>query len=181
MEHEGVCTINYEGSKINSFNIHKYYRQLIMKNYKIIEDKPEYPFPELESYNFSIDNNWLEIFNVQSNFLELSEKNNSDGKVGLIKFEEGIPSILVPLEILNTNLFDITLKKVHLYLRNQNNFAYLGRYLRSAFSGNEMAVKNMLDSLIGGPSAFKDYIRKPSDFAFQFFSYLCNKVLKDIG
>ncbi len=181
METEGVCTITYEGSRILSFQIHKYYRQLVMKHYKVLEERPEYSFPDLKSLGFTINNNWLVTFNAQQNFMDSPElADNEKGKVLLITFGEGINNIVVPPEIIKTTLFDLVLKKVHLYIQNQNNFAYLGRYLRKAFENNEMAVKNMMESMLNGPPSFRDHIKKPADFSFKFFSFLCNKVLKDL-
>ncbi|MDX9802154.1 MAG: hypothetical protein RBT69_12555 [Spirochaetia bacterium] len=182
MEAEGSCSINYESSRIVSFQIHKYYRQLVMKYYKNLEDRPDIPFPDLRSFSFTIDTNWIMVFNIQSNFMKIFEFPDAEkGKVAIIEFQEGISDIVVPPEILKTAFFDLVLKKIHLYIQNQNNYAYLGRYLRKAFEGNEMAVKSMMESLLSGPANFRDHIKRPADFAFKFFSFLCNKVLKDLA
>ncbi|MCL2706402.1 MAG: hypothetical protein FWE72_09380, partial [Spirochaetaceae bacterium] len=182
METEEVCTINYEGSTIHSFQVHKYYRQLVMKHYKIIEDKPEYPFPDLRALNFTIHEDWLVSYSAQQNFMEAPEFDNNDkGKILAITFGDVVPNIVVPPEIVNTVLFDLVLKKIHLYIQNQNNYAYLSRYLKKAFENNENAVKSMMESMLSGPPGFKEHIRKPEDFSFKFFSYLCNKVLKDLA
>ncbi len=63
------------------------------------------------------------------------------GKVVLIQFPEGIADIVLPPEIVKNILFDVVLKKLHLYVRNQNNYAYIGRYLRKAIPGKDLAVK----------------------------------------
>ncbi|MCL2481226.1 MAG: hypothetical protein FWF38_05900 [Spirochaetaceae bacterium] len=182
MEKEEVCTITYEGSTVHSFQVHKYYRQLVMKHYKILEEKPEYTFPDLKALNFTIHGDWLVSYNAQQNFMEAPELvDNEKGKVFVITFGEVVPGIVIPPEIINTVLFDLTLKKIHLYIQNQNNYAYLSRYLNKAFENNESAVKSMMGSMLSGPPGFKDHIRKPEDFSFKFFSYLCNKVLKDLS
>ncbi len=182
MEAEGSCTINYESARISSFQIHKYYRQLIMKYYKNLEDRPDIPFPDLRSFSFTIDTNWIMVFSIQGNFMDIMNFPEAEkGKVAIIEFQEGISDIVVPPEIIKTTFFDLVLKKIHLYIQNQNNYAYLGRYLRKAFEGNEMAVKTMMESMLNGPSNFRDHIRKPADFAFKFFSFMCNKVLKDLA
>lgn len=182
METEGSCTVNYEASRIVSFQVHKYYRQLVMKYYKDLEDRPDMPFPELRSFNFSIDSNWIISLNIQGNFMDsLDSSDNDQGKVALITFQEGISDIVLPPEIIKTTFFDMVLKKVHLYIQNQNNYAYLGRYLRKAFEGNEMAVKNMMESMLSGPPNFREQVKKPADFSFKFFSFLTNKVIKDLS
>ncbi len=181
METEGSCTINYEASRIVSFQVHKYYRQLVMKYYKDLEDRPDMPFPELRSFNFSIDSNWIISLNIQGNFMDsLDSSDNDQGKVALITFQEGVSDIVLPPEIIKTTFFDMVLKKVHLYIQNQNNYAYLGRYLRKAFEGNEMAVKNMMESMLSGPPNFREQVKNPADFSFKFFSFLTNKVIKDL-
>ncbi len=182
MESDGSCTINYEASRIVSFQVHKYYRQLIMKYYKNIEEKPDIPFPDLKAFSFTVDSNWIMVFNIQSNFMEILDLPDADkGKVAIIEFQEGIGDIVLPPEIIKTTFFDLVLKKVHLYIQNQNNYAYLGRYLRKAFEGNEMAVKNMMEALLSGPANYRDHVRRPADFSFKFFSFMCNKVLKDLA
>ncbi len=181
MEHEGTCTINYESSRIVSFQIHKYYRQLVLPKYKEIEERPDIPFPDIKSFNFMIDNNWILVFDIKTDFLNTMKISEEDkGKIVLIQFPEGIGDILFPPEILNGVLFDVVLKKLHLYIINQNNYAYIGRYLRKALPGNEMAVKKMMESVLSGPGNFKQHILKPGDFSFKFFSFLCNKVIKDL-
>ncbi len=181
MEHEGTCTINYESSRIVSFQIHKYYRQLVLPKYKEIEERPDIPFPDIKSFNFMIDNNWILVFDIKTDFLKTMKISEEDkGKIVLIQFPEGIGDILFPPEILNGVLFDVVLKKLHLYIINQNNYAYIGRYLRKALPGNEMAVKKMMESVLSGPGNFKQHILKPGDFSFKFFSFLCNKVIKDL-
>ncbi|MCL2792203.1 MAG: hypothetical protein FWD87_03855 [Spirochaetaceae bacterium] len=182
MEAEEVCTIDYDGPNIRSFQVHKYYRQLVMKHYKIIEERPECAFPDQKTFSFSIHNDWLISYNAQQNFMEAPELVNNDrGKILAITFGEGVSSIIIPPEIVNTTLFDIVLKKVHLYVQNQNNFAYLGRYLNKAFEKSEGAVKTMMQSMLSGPPGFREHIRKPEDFSFKFFSYLSNKVIKDLS
>ena len=181
MEHEGTCTINYESSRIVSFQIHKYYRQLVLPKYKEIEERPDIPFPDIKSFNFMIDNNWILVFDIKTDFLNTMKISEEDkGKIVLIQFPEEIGDILFPPEILNSVLFDVVLKKLHLYIINQNNYAYIGRYLRKALPGYEMAVKKMMESVLSGPGNFKQHILKPGDFSFKFFSFLCNKVIKDL-
>ena len=181
MEHEGSCTINYDSSRISSFQVHKYYRQLVLPRYKEIEDRPDLPFPDLKSFNFMIDNSWILVFDIKTDFLKTMKLDEDDkGKVVLIQFSEGINDIVLPPEIIKNMLFDIVLKKLHLFVRNQNNYAYLGRYLRQAIPGKDLAVKKMMEAMLAGPGNFKNQILKPNDFSFKFFSYLCNKVIKDI-
>ncbi|MCL2293580.1 MAG: hypothetical protein FWC36_01760 [Spirochaetes bacterium] len=182
METEEACTITYEGASILSFQVHKYYRQLVMKHYKIIEERPEYSFPDTRAFNFKINDSWLVYLNAQQNFIDAPElTNNEKGKILVITFGDGVNSIVIPPEIVNTVLFDVVLKKIHLYVQNQNNFVYIGRYLRKAFEESESAVETMMSSMLNGPPNFKDHIRKPADFSFKFFAYLCNKVIKDLG
>jgi len=182
METEELCTITYDGPSILSFHVHKYYRQLVMKHYKIIEERPEYPFPDQKALSFTVHADWLVSYNAQQNFMEAPElANNDKGKLLLITFGEVVSSIVVPPEIINTVLFDLVLKKIHLYIQNQNNYAYLSRYLKKAFENNESAVNSVMESMLSGPPGFRDHIRKPEDFSFKFFSYLCNKVLKDLS
>ena len=181
MEHEGSCTINYDSSRIASFQVHKYYRQLILPKYKELEDRPDLPFPDLKSFSFMIDSNWILVFDIKTDFLNTMKiPEDEKGKIILIQFPEGISDIVLPPEILRNLLFDIVLKKLHLYIRNQNNYAYVGRYLRKAIPGKDLAVKRMMESILAGPGNFKSQILKPNDFSFKFFSFLCNKVIKDI-
>ena len=181
MEHEGSCTINYDASRIASFQVHKYYRQLILPSYKELEDRPDLPFPDLKSFKFLIDSNWMLVFDIKTDFLDTMKiPEDEKGKVVLIQFPEGIADIVLPPEIVKNILFDVVLKKLHLYVRNQNNYAYIGRYLRKAIAGKDLAVKKMMESILAGPGNFKKQILKPNDFSFKFFSYLCNKVIKDV-
>ena len=181
MEHEGTCTINYDSSRIASFQVHKYYRQLIMPKYKDLEDRADLPFPELKSLNYLIDNNWILVFDIKTDFLDTMKIPEEDkGKVLLIQFPEGITDIVLPPEILKNILFEVVLKKLHLYVRNQNNYAYIGRYLRKAIPGKDLAVKKLMESILAGPGNFKNNVLKPNDFSFKFFSFLCNKIIKDV-
>ena len=181
MEHSGTCTINYDSSRISSFQVHKYYRQLILPSYKEIEDRADLPFPDLKSFNFIIDNSWIRVFDIKTDFLKTMKLDEEDkGKIVLIQFSEGISDIVLPPEIIKNILFDIVLKKIHLFVRNQNNYAYIGRYLRQAIPGKDLAVKKMMEAMLAGAGNFKSQIIKPNDFSFKFFSYFCNKVIKDV-
>ena len=181
MEHEGSCTINYESTRISSFQVHKYYRQLLLPAYKELEDRADLPFPDLKSLNFMIDSSWILVFDIKTDFLNSMKIPEEDkGKVVLIQFPEGISDIVFPPEILKSILFDVVLKKLHLYVRNQNNYAYIGRYLRKAIPGKELAVKKLMESILAGPGNFKNQILRPNDFSFKFFSFMCNKVIKDV-
>ncbi len=181
MEHDGSCTINYDASRISSFQVHKYYRQLILPKYKELEDRPELPYPDLKSFSFMIDNSWIIVFDIKTDFLNTMKLSDDEkGKVVLIQFPEGIGDIVLPPEILKNILFDVVLKKLHLYVRNQNNYAYIGRYLRKAIPGKDLAVKKLMESILAGPGNFKNQVLKPNDFSFKFFSFFCNKVIKDV-
>ncbi len=181
MENEGTCTITYEASKIVSFQVHKYYRQLIMKYYKDLEERPDLPFPDLGSFDFTIDSSWIIPVNLKSSTTDVFDvKESESGKVLLVEFQEGINDVVLPPEIAYTLFFDNVLKKIHIFIQNQNNYAYIGRYLRKACQGNELAVKNMMESVLSGPPNFRKHIKAPEDFAFRFFSFMCNKVMKDI-
>jgi hypothetical protein len=107
--------------------------------------------------------------------------NNISDKILVIKFKNDINNLVVPQEILNTVLLNIVLKKVQIYLQDQNNFVNINRYLRKAFEDNEPVIKNMWELIQGSLHNFRNLIKNPTDFSYKFFMYFCNKVLKDSG
>lgn len=182
MASEKECGINYEGDRITYFHVHKYYRQLTMEYYKKMESHPEISFPDTYSFNFKIDSNWIISFSIMGNIDEAySIMKENSGKVLVLTFEDGISDIILPLEIFETIFFDIILKKVHLFVQDQINYTYLSLYLKKAIEGNEIAVKSLMESMLKSPDTFKEYVKKPSDFSFKFFSFMCNKILKDLA
>lgn len=178
----GECTINYKEDKIISFHVHKYYRQLIMEYYRNMESHPEISFPDTYSFNFKIDSNWTTNFSIMGNIDDAYDIiNENSGKVLIITFEDGISDIILPSEIFETTFFDIVLKKVHIFVQEKNNYAYLRIYLKNAVEGNEIAVKTLMESVLAGSTGFKEHIKTPSDFSFKFFSFMCSKILKDLA
>lgn len=175
--------INTVGGQIDTIALPEHFTELLLAEYRRIEENPDIPFPDEESARMDLPSEWVQAVSVENDLGSLieTEKDRAAPFYRLI-FPEGIHPILVLSPMVADKLLEHSVLKVRQYLRKGGNKDFVQNKLSYAFPGKEMQLKEALGAILIKPyDAIRDLRTSGSDFTFPLWAYLASYMKKDIA
>jgi hypothetical protein len=181
LEKEGTVSLRYADGSITSVYYPRYYTVLLRTIYERVEESPERPFPTEDSMPVPIPPDLVHPVDVKNDFVRwVSRAEASNGSEILrLMYPEGIHSMLVGTDLLVHTLPKLAVQKVRTYLRSERNAGYMRSKLASIFRQREMAMKDMLASILTTPDQALKTVFNPTDFTFHFWTQLSSTIIKE--
>lgn len=179
LEKEGEVDLSYVDGTISSISYPRYYAALLKTVYDRIEEHPDRPFPTDESLVVPIPPEQIQVVDVKVDFVRWLSRDGKGTEVLRLMFPDGIHSMLVTSGQLLTTLPKLAVQRIRTYLRVERNAGYMRSKLASIFRQREMAMKDMLSSILMTPDQALRTIENPTDFTFHFWTQLSSTIIKD--
>lgn len=180
LEKEGELTLNYADGAITNVFYPDYYRGLIRDAYDKLDAHPDGPFPTEDGLSVPIPDDLITPLDIKTDFVRwLGRPENVDKPLLRILYPDDIHSMIVSSDLLTQHLPKLAVQKIRQYLRSEKNVGYMRSKLASVFRRREMAMKDMLSSILTTPDQALKSIFHPTDFTFNFWTQLSSTIIKD--
>ncbi len=181
LEIERKIVINLAGSAVDSVVVPDYYQDLIVGEYRKIEENPDIPFPDEDNLKISIPSSW--VFHISIDGLAAMIDNRvNDAAFHKLAFPDGLPGLVCPADYTPARLHELAVLKIRNYLRQGSNKDYIQKKLGFSFQNKETQLRDALNALMVKPyDAVKSLREITNDFAFPFWAYLTTQIRKDLS
>lgn len=181
LEKEGRLQLRYVDGSIASVYYPRYYAALLKNVYDRVEESPDRPFPTEDGMPVPIPPELVHPVDVKNDFVRWISRAESENKGEILRlmFPEGVHSMLVSSDLLPRTLAKLAVQKLRTYLRSERNAGYMRSKLASIFRQREVAMKDMLSSILTTPDQALKTIFNPTDFTFHFWTQLSSTIIKE--
>lgn len=180
LEKDGRVKLAYSDGAITSVFYPDYYRGLVHDAYDKLDAQPDGPFPTDDSLPVAVPNDLVTPIDIKTDFVRLlGRPEHAEATILRIMFPEDIHSMIVTRDLLGRELPKIAVQKIRQYLRSEKNVGYIRSKLASVFRQREMAMKDMLASILTTPDQALKTIFRPTDFTFHFWTQLSSTIIKE--
>ncbi len=177
---DAKLTLSYHDGAITSVYYPDYYRGLIHDAYDKLDARPDGPFPTEDSLPVPIPNDLVTPVDIKIDFVQWLGRSEKIGNSFLrIMYPDDIRSMMVSSDLLPRHLPKLAVQKIRQYLRSEKNVGYIRSKLASVFRQREMAMKDMLSSILTTPDQALKSIFHPTDFTFHFWTQLSSTIIKE--
>jgi hypothetical protein len=179
---DGKLSLEESDYGIESISLPQYYADVVLREYKRIEEGIEIPFPSEDSLNLIVPPELIRPISVDNDLFSVMEA-RAAVKAGVllyrITFSEGLKPMVAPIAMLPRKVLEFALLKIRNYLRAQNNKDYIQHKLLGAFQNREVLLKEAMNTILVKPYEAIEQIEKPNDFTFTFWAYTTNFIKSD--
>jgi hypothetical protein len=177
---DGKCEIITRG-EVNQIYMPFFYRELLDKAYKGVDESTDMPFFNEESLKITPPEN--EVMTLASEYdllflLESSE--DSTSKILKIIFPEEFGSALVLTEMIPKRLSEMALNKIRNYLLRYGNKDYAINKLSAQLQGREVYLREVLEKLVKQPLVLYADIESGGELFYIFWAHFSTLVKTDI-
>jgi len=179
---ERNLSIKTAGGQIDSIALPEYFTEILLAEYRRLEENPDIPFPEDESIHAELPAEWVQAVSVETDLGSLIEvERDRSAPFYRLIFPEGIRPVLILSPMVADKLLEHAVLKVRQYLRKGGNKDFVQNKLSYAFPGKEMQLKESLSAILIKPyDAIRDMRTSGNDFTFPLWAYLASYMKKDI-
>ncbi|HSV55878.1 MAG TPA: hypothetical protein VLH39_02070 [Magnetospirillaceae bacterium] len=179
---ERNLSIHTVGGQIDAVFLPEHFSDLLIAEYRRIEENPDIPFPDEESIRADIPAEWIQSVSVETDLTSLVETSRDRAAPFYrLVFPEGIRPMLVLSPMVSDKLLDHAVLKVRQYLRRGGNRDFVQNKLSYAFPGKEVQLKDAMSAILVRPfDAVRDMRSSGNEFTFAIWAYLASYMKKDI-
>lgn len=149
--------------------------------YQRAEEKPELPYPNEDSVQIDVPIEDITVVDIKNDFMVWLSREEGDPRILRISFPDGIMSMITTSDLLRTKVLQNAVHKIRHYLRDTKNMSYTRQKLTPLLRTRELAVKDMLHSIVTTPDTASQTITEPSDFSFHLWTQLGTNIIKEFG
>lgn len=152
----------------------------IRQYYSRIDDKPEHPFPPENMIGVVIPIDQIQSVDIKSDFMQWLNRDEKAGdRILRVNFPDGVASMICSVETLKTRVLVGAVHKIRHYLRDPKNFAYTRQKLTPLLKGKELAVRDLMQSIVTSPDVACTSVLEPTDFSFHLWTQLSSNIIKE--
>ena len=179
LEEKEHIKLYYKEGAIDSIEVFSYYRDLLKKDYRAVEDDPSIAFPSREKYEKIIPQDEILVINVKTDLVSiLNTLHQIDKDIIQINFPEDINNLLVPAEYIK-GLMESAVFKIHAYLQDSRNSGFIFNKLLPIMKRQEVILNELLNSVITKPRRAFTSLINPTGNSFKFWAHLASFILQD--
>ncbi len=157
-----------------------YFSVEVQRWYSRMAEDRSLPFPGEKSLELAVPSDLLQTVDVANNLMHWIESAEEDpSQVLLLRFPEGIESILSTVRVLREFSLTLVLAKVREYLRTDRNASFMETKLRSVFPTREVLLHEEIETAQTRPDDMLQSIVSPNDFQFHFWTQLSSMIIKE--
>lgn len=175
-------SINTSGGQIDTISLPEHFTELLLAEYRRMEENPDIPFPDEESIHMELPPEWVQAVSIETDLNSLIEiSRDRSAPFYRLVFPEGIRPVLILSPMVADKLLEHAVLKVRQYLRKGGNKDFVQNKLSYAFPGKEMQLKDSLSTILIKPfDAVRDMRNSGNDFTFALWAYLASYMKRDV-
>jgi hypothetical protein len=175
-------SINTVGGQIESISLPEHFTDLLLAEYRRMEENPDIPFPDDECIHADLPAEWVQAVSVETDLSSLIETSRDRAAPFYrLVFPEGIRPVLILSPMAADKVLEHAVLKVRQYLRKGGNKDFVQNKLSYAFPGKEMQLKDSLSTILIKPfDAVRDMRTSGNDFTFALWAYLASYMKQDV-
>ena len=175
-------SINTVGGQIDTISLPEHFTDLLLAEYRRMEENPDIPFPDEESIHAELPSEWVQAVSVDTDLSSLIETSRDRAAPFYrLIFPEGIRPVLLLSPMVADKLLEHAILKIRQYLRKSGNKEFVQNKLFYAFPGKEMQLKESLSTILMKPyDSMRDMRTSGNDFTFALWAYLASYMKQDI-
>jgi hypothetical protein len=181
LEEAGRVELKYIDGQIATVLYTEYYANVIKAQYARVDSQPDRPFPNEESISVQIPSDIVTPVDIKSDFVKWVARAEGEGPIQVLRllFPENIHSMITCSDLLTTVVPKLSVQKIRQYLRSERNAGYMKSKLSAVFRQREVAMKDMLSSILTTPDQALKTVFTPTDFTFQFWTQMSSILIKE--
>ena len=181
LEDAGKLELKYVDGTIAIVVYTEYYANVIRAQYSRVEAQPERPFPAEDGLSVQIPNDMVTPVDIKTDFVKWIGRADGgrSGEVLRLIYPDGIHSMVACSDLLGGVIPKLSVQKIRQYLRSERNAGYMRSKMSAVFRQREMAMKDMLSSILTTPDQALKTIFTPTDFTFHFWTQLSSILIKE--
>ena len=181
LEKEGKVDLQYDNGAITSVHYPDYYPALVRTVYLRIDEQPDRPFPTDDTMPIGIPSEIVRPVDVKTDFVRWLARARDTEKQDVLRlmFPDGVHSALISTDLIPRKMAKLCVQKIRTYLRSERNAGYMRSKLASVFRSREVAMKEMLSSILTTPDQALRSVFEPTDFTFHFWTQLSSTIIKE--
>ncbi len=181
LEKDGKVDLQYDNGAITQVHYPDYYPALVRTVFQRIDEQPDRPFPTDDTMPIGIPAEIVRPVDVKTEFVRWIAKAREAEKHDVLRlmFPDGVHSALISTDLIPRKMAKICVQKIRTYLRSERNAGYMRSKLASIFRQREMAMKDMLSSILTTPDQALRTVFEPTDFTFHFWTQLSSTIIKE--
>lgn len=179
-EQDGIIQVMRKDTNPLTIVYPAYFHQLINRYYQRIDDHPQSPFPLDSQLGLDVPGDMIQSVDIKSDFLSWLSRDERQGEQILkVNFPDGIHSMLCTVSSLKKNVLSGAVHKLRHYLQDTKNLAYTRQKLVPMLKGRELAVRELLQTIVASPESACATVREPTDFTFHLWTQLSSNIIKE--
>jgi hypothetical protein len=180
LENEGSIGLIKENNRVKSVIIFDVLTEVLNNTFTLIETNSKHPFPSETSLGITVPVQKVVIVDVKKDFINfLVNINSIEENFIKITFPDNIAPLFLTKELFRDNLLTHTVAKLSNYLHMRMNTGYMYSRLSSILRGSEIALNELLNTILTNPQSALTTLAKPNDFTYRFWAHFANLVLED--
>jgi hypothetical protein len=154
----------------------------IKEIYQDIEKIADAPFPNEESFGFTLPEDQVEELSLETDLIPYFEK-QSESSLPIVKihFPEDWGSALLLPSLVPRRILEAAIVKVRYYLTERNNKDYITHKIYPHMQGRENFVRDTIDTIINHPLDCIPSLESSGESTYLFWVCFCSQIKSDIG
>lgn len=171
------------GNSVDMIYLPEAFTEVVLAEYRRIEENPDIPFPDEDSLKLSVPPEWIQAVAVESDLPAiLAQEGDRSVPLYRIVFPDGLRPIVILSIAVADKLLEHAILKIRNYLRRGSNKDFLTQKMIGAFAGREGQLKDSMNVVLIRPYDAVTELRQGSgDFAYSFWAYLTSSIRKDLS
>lgn len=177
-QEEGICLVKPNETGTQQIIYLRFYPYLVRKIYEDADEHPESSFPNEDLLGEAIPDAAVEVIQVKDQLVGyLGDIKKHQNTVFRFLFPEGVRSMIVIGEIMQSRLLSMCIVKLRSYLTLQKNTEYVQNKMYGIFSKKEQSVKDLFSNIMTQKDVAVKTLTDPDDFTFQFWTHLSSLIV----
>jgi hypothetical protein len=178
---KSALTVSLEEGKPRTITIADFALLALVDEYHRLATDATRPFPKENTLGASVPAEQLIAADVKAQLGALLES-SAPGMKGIVRlqFPENVDTLVVPQELVGTELIEAAVAKISRYVSQGKNGSYAEVKLAGLLRGNEVLVRQSMEDVATRPKKAAATVMAPSEFTFRFWTHLSNLIVQDL-
>ena len=157
-----------------------YFLDKVTRQYEMIREKPELPFPLASAIPQNFSKRFLRYIRINTDFTELQPEPENDTFLYQLMFPDDTPPLIFPGNFSTDQMLDLAIAKLRFFFQKDELRDFIQKKLITANPGKEYSIRKFILT-IQAHSSEAMYTLKKSGDVYLYWSYLCSVVKQEFS
>ena len=180
LESEGKVELIDDKRKGKVVFVPFYFLDKVTRQYEMIHEKPELPFPLASAIPQNFSKRFLRYIRINTDFTELQPEPENDTFLYQLMFPDDTPPLIFPGNFSTDQMLDLAIAKLRFFFQKDELRDFIQKKLITANPGKEYSIRKFILT-IQAHSSEAMYTLKKSGDVYLYWSYLCSVVKQEFS